>query len=107
MDCRGNFIRYRETLANCDTPCFPYFGIFLRDCTFIDIGNESFVHNDYVNFEKMKLKGGIIRSFQKFQRAPYHFSTIHILQNYLLNISAFEEGLLHKYSVQYEPAADI
>jgi len=107
MDCRGNFARYRQTLASCDTPVFPYFGIFLRDCTFIDIGNESYVQGDYVNFEKMKLKGDVIRSFQRFQRSSYHFSAIHSLQNYLMNISAFEENLLHKYSAQYERAADI
>ena len=106
MDCRCNFIRYRNLLSRCDRPCFPYFGIFLRDCTFIDVGNPTHVE-DLVNFEKMRLKGATIKAFSDFQTAHFPFSLEATLQNFLKNISAFEEPVLHKYSTQYERAADI
>lgn len=109
MDCKQNFYSYREELKKYDFPAFPYFGIFLRDCTFIDVGNEDFADEEkiFVNFEKMKMKGDVIRIFQRYQQSPYHFPIIHSLQNYLQNLSSFEEHLLHKYSIQYERACDI
>ena len=107
MDCRANFGRYRKVLQSCDLPCFPYFGILLRDCSFIDVGNENITAEGFVNFEKLRMKGDIIRAMKRYQRSPYHFSVADGIQNYLQNLSAFEEELLHKYSAQYERAADI
>lgn len=107
MDCRRNFMSYRKALKECDPPVFPYFGIFLRDCTFIDVGNDTYDEDKFVNFERLKLKGEVIRAFQRYQKSPYHFPAAHPIQNYLHNLSAFEEELLHKYSILYENAAEI
>ena len=107
MDCRQNFRKYRNVLQKCDLPCFPYFGILLRDCSFVDVGNENFTPDGFVNFEKIKMKGEIIRSFQRFQQTPYHFPVNTHLQYYLQNLSTFDEETLHEYSSQYERAIDI
>jgi RasGEF domain/RasGEF N-terminal motif len=43
MDNKQNFKAYREALRSCKRPALPYFGIFLRDITFVDVGNPDYM----------------------------------------------------------------
>jgi len=60
-----------------------------------------------INFEKMKMNGIVVRSLQFFQKSPYLFPRLAYLQNYLKNLTAFEECVLQKYSSQYERPAEV
>ena len=107
MDTRCNFGRYRQALRACDPPAFPYFGIVLRDCAFVDIGNSDRTEKGFVNFEKMRMHGDIIRQFRRLQNIPYRFPAVFSLQNYLKNLPSLEENALQRYSMQYERAAEV
>lgn len=107
MDCKSNYFRYRAALKESNAATLPYFGVFLRDFTLADVGNDDYEHSDFVNFDKMFIFRNLINSFKKFQSSPYQITVSHPLQNYLQNLSSFEEGILHKYSIQCERASDI
>lgn len=51
-------------------------GIFLRDFTFIDVGNEDYADNEFVNYEKMQLIAEVVTSFLSFQNAQYYFQLL-------------------------------
>jgi hypothetical protein len=107
MDCRRNFGNYRLLLKQNDLPVLPYFGVFLRDFTFIDVGNEDYIEEDIVNYEKMQLIAEIVTSVKAFQNTQYYFPASGELHNYLQNISAFDEATLHKFSLGCESPSEI
>jgi len=67
----ANFRNYRQLLETRSLPILPYFGLFLRDLTFIDDGNETFVEQNLVNFEKVRLFGQLFSQLQYFQMTHY------------------------------------
>ena len=37
MQTSGNYKTYRKEIASAKYPCLPYFAVFLRDLTFIEV----------------------------------------------------------------------
>src|SRR3989338_4751682 len=101
MDHRQNYKTYRETIKNAPRPCLPYFGIFLRDITFIDVGNEPLLPNGFVNFDRMSLISTLVQDFQSFQ-VPYPLIPVDFIQNSLANLLIFNEEILLKHSLLLE-----
>ena len=97
MDHRQNYSDYRAELRSSKRPTLPYFGIFLRDLTFIDVGNQPTLPNDMPNFERICLLGQVIDQIQFHQQMPYLFQSLDGLQNSLKDLPSFdEESLIHQ-----------
>lgn len=71
----GNYGTYRRRVKEVSLPCFPYFGLVLKDLTFIEDGNETF--NDdkktVINWHKMTMIGTIFEEVQRYQQRSYDF----------------------------------
>jgi len=65
MENKHNFKNYRDRLAKIKAnrePTLPYLGVYLRDLTFIEEGNKTYVkENKLINYEKIQLVGQVIR----------------------------------------------
>ena len=49
----------------------PYLGLFLRDLTFIDDGNENILEGGQLNVSKLELTTGILSTIRSFQQFDY------------------------------------
>lgn len=54
MDSKGNYKKYRQTLRTSPTPAVPYFGIYLKDLTFISDGNPDYLKGGIINLTKRR-----------------------------------------------------
>eukprot|EP01096_Ripella_sp_DP13-Kostka_P005712 TRINITY_DN1979_c1_g1_i1.p1 TRINITY_DN1979_c1_g1~~TRINITY_DN1979_c1_g1_i1.p1 ORF type:complete len:456 (+),score=129.65 TRINITY_DN1979_c1_g1_i1:412-1779(+) len=107
MDCRSNYKIYRHQLEHSPLPCVPYFGIFLRDLTFIDIGNEDLTAKGELNFAKMRMRAETVKELKKFQSVSYDVVPRSSFVNYLSNVVVFDESTLYKHSVVCEPPSEV
>eukprot|EP00026_Physarum_polycephalum_P002054 Phypoly_transcript_02058.p1 GENE.Phypoly_transcript_02058~~Phypoly_transcript_02058.p1 ORF type:complete len:657 (+),score=95.20 Phypoly_transcript_02058:569-2539(+) len=104
VDSLQNYKNYREQLRRAVSPCLPYFGIFLRDLTFTDVGNPSKI-GDNINFEKIYMTSRILKEIQGFQSKPYSFEEDEVLTPLLRRLLAMPEELLYKHSQTIEPSS--
>jgi hypothetical protein len=82
-------------------PCLPYFGIFLRDLTFTEVGNSVKI-GELVNFDKIRMTSRILKDIQVFQRNGYPFEEDDTLQPLLRRLLAMPEEMLYKHSQTIE-----
>jgi hypothetical protein len=65
MENKHNFKNYRDRLAKIKLngePTLPYLGVYLRDLTFIEEGNKTYItEHRLINYEKIQLVGQVIR----------------------------------------------
>jgi len=78
----GNFQIYRKYLQNATLPVVPYMAIYLRDLTFIEEGNSTFVEGR-VNFAKMRMISDVFSEVFKFQSQSYDFVEDSYITTYL------------------------
>jgi RasGEF domain len=66
---QSNYINYRNELKARPLPALPYFGVFLKDLTFIEDGNPKYFDKErgIYNFERMRMASTIFASLQHFQ----------------------------------------
>lgn len=108
VDSLQNYKTYREQLKKAAHPCLPYFGIFLRDLTFTDVGNPVKINQmgaELINFEKIYMTSRILKDVQMFQRTPYTFDEDESLQPLLRRLLAMPEEMLYKHSQLAEQSA--
>jgi len=103
VDCVHNYKTYRDHLRRAASPCLPYFGIFLRDLTILDLGNPNKI-GENINFEKIYMTSRILNEIQKFQSKPYLFDEDEVLQPVLRRLLAMPEEMLYKHSQTIEPS---
>lgn len=93
IDNRKNYFNYRDALkiakkSRIETlPIFPYVGLYLKDLTFIEDGNDNFTdkENKFINFEKMAMIANIFVEFQTYQENIYLFEPLPLALNWLKN----------------------
>merc|ERR1712137_1277892 len=85
-------------LQNTNLPCLPYFGIFLRDLTFVDDSLDNTLENGFVNFHKMKRMTSIAQSIIHYQATPFSMTVKGHLYNYLKNVAPLREDTLYDKS---------
>lgn len=112
MSPQHNFRHYRRELKQRKQPVLPYFGIYLRDFTFINDGNEKYnpdgtsIPAVYQIFQKelndAKFAGSIndkyvnllyerVKEVQRFQSVPYNLGNLGrspAIQDYLTAIQS-------------------
>jgi len=97
-NCRA----YRDKLKTLTSPALPYLGLYLKDLTFIEDGNMTYLEESVVNFQKMRMLAGIFKSISEFQRHSYNFTPVPQLQKYLLHGVAPEQNDNELYKLSYQ-----
>lgn len=76
MDSRGNHKKYRETLRTSPTPTVPYFGIYLKDLTFISDGNPDYLKGGVINLSKRRQVYVLLEEIHRFQKKRYNIQEV-------------------------------
>lgn len=76
MDTKDNYKRYRQALASSPTPSVPYFGIYMKDLTFIAEGNPDFFKGGLINLTKRRQIYLVIDEIRRFQKDVYNFQEV-------------------------------
>ncbi|XP_015750636.1 PREDICTED: ras guanine nucleotide exchange factor J-like [Acropora digitifera] len=76
MDTKDNYKRYRQALATSPTPSVPYFGIYMKDLTFIAEGNPDFFKGGLINLTKRRQIYLVIDEIRRFQKDVYNFQEV-------------------------------
>eukprot|EP01102_Stenamoeba_stenopodia_P001613 TRINITY_DN1144_c0_g1_i1.p1 TRINITY_DN1144_c0_g1~~TRINITY_DN1144_c0_g1_i1.p1 ORF type:complete len:605 (-),score=138.63 TRINITY_DN1144_c0_g1_i1:105-1919(-) len=80
-----NYKAYREHVASIQGPSIPYIGIYLRDLTFVEDGNETFLNSTkIVNYEKMRMLSTILNEIKELQTQQYNIQQDKSILQYLL-----------------------
>eukprot|EP00026_Physarum_polycephalum_P003171 Phypoly_transcript_03181.p1 GENE.Phypoly_transcript_03181~~Phypoly_transcript_03181.p1 ORF type:complete len:237 (-),score=18.08 Phypoly_transcript_03181:647-1357(-) len=102
----NNYAQYRSNIKECQhkrVPAVPLICLILQDLTFINDGNDDYMSDGKVNFEKWALFGSCMLNFTRLMESKYSFhknTTIRrMLQNDLL---VLPETLLMKHSYAIE-----
>lgn len=102
-----NYKAYREATAGLQAPIVPYIGVYLRDLTFIEDGNETLLNKTkIVNYEKMRMLQNIFREMTNFQALPYPFKEDPSIMKYLTQdrVMFTSDEELRNHSVACEPS---
>lgn len=69
MNCKHNYANYRKELSVSSNHkhVLPYVGIFLRDLTFVEEGNES-NFGDFINYQKLDMFGRTLLEISCYQQ---------------------------------------
>jgi hypothetical protein len=86
-------------------PMVPYFGLYLKDLTFIEEGNRDTFDNGLANYDKMKLVSSAISQIQEFQKcAKYSATPLPHVQDYIMQrAQVINEDDLYEASIACEP----
>lgn len=104
MEHHRNYHNYRKMLKRHDGPCLPYFGVFLRDLTVIELANPDRLENQMLYFEKLSLTASLIRQISTYQNLPTLYEVNTPLQSYLASLAVLSEEALYRQSTELEPA---
>eukprot|EP01125_Pyxidicula_operculata_P021674 TRINITY_DN849_c2_g1_i2.p1 TRINITY_DN849_c2_g1~~TRINITY_DN849_c2_g1_i2.p1 ORF type:complete len:807 (+),score=235.11 TRINITY_DN849_c2_g1_i2:2091-4511(+) len=116
----SNFKNLRTLHENPTVPSIKAPTLFLKDLTFIEDGNDSYLsveqqqqqqqeggssseNKKYFNFSKMQQIGKLLDRIQNSQKAPYDLYPVPILQEFLLTVKFQDRNTLDKNSRLYEP----
>lgn len=102
----SNYANYRELVLNNLPPMIPYLGVFLKDLTFLEIGNPKYLDDDkkLLNFDKLRMISHVISELVTFQNIPYQFTPSPTIQKLLKQIvTPFDEDQLYNISRILEP----
>mmetsp|Transcript_31586 Transcript_31586/g.79216 ORF Transcript_31586/g.79216 Transcript_31586/m.79216 type:complete len:865 (+) Transcript_31586:113-2707(+) len=82
-----NYKNYREQVHIEAPPLIPYIGVYLRDLTFIEDGNDSYLDSKLglINWEKATMLSAVFQEITRFQRSPYRFPQHVDVQKFLAN----------------------
>lgn len=103
-----NWQNYRTILKSAKGATLPYLGVFLRDITFIEDGNEDFVKTGIINFDKVMLMGEQLKQIESYQQFDYakHITPKPALLQYLTKLPFLGDEEIERASVNIEPLPD-
>ncbi|KAJ3295590.1 hypothetical protein HK104_002494 [Borealophlyctis nickersoniae] len=73
LSYRGNYKVYREIEHEAKPPFIPFFGLIIKDLTFMNDGNQKILSNGLINFEKLRMIFNVINTIRSFQRQKFPF----------------------------------
>lgn len=103
-----HYIPYKKMLLNLTPPMVPYLGVYLRDITFIEVGNSSYLDADMkvINYDKFRMLAAVLQDIRKYQQIPYPFDPLPELQTPLrVSMLTLDEDQLFNLSRIVEPSA--
>uniref|UniRef100_A0A7S4I1Z5 Ras-GEF domain-containing protein n=1 Tax=Vannella robusta TaxID=1487602 RepID=A0A7S4I1Z5_9EUKA len=101
-----NYAPYKKKLLSQSPPLIPYLGLFLRDLTFLEVGNPTYLDEAkrMINYEKFRMIANVFQDFQKYQRIRYDFEEVKRVQTAIrYSMVAIDAKQLHKLSCFLEP----
>lgn len=99
----GNFKAYRQALEEAKTPAVPYFGMNLRDLTFLHHGNPDFVKNGLINIYKARAMSALLQSMKRLQQGSYKVLIVPEIRSFLMNIQPLGDDELFRRSQMVQP----
>lgn len=114
MDSKQNYAKYRAALLDFRTqkrPSVPFLGVFLRDITFIEDGNEDYLDEKRgkLNREKLRLLGQSMQELEWYQNqsSEYSFKTKSDAKQYwkqlIVTAPENKDELLYEMSLAVAP----
>lgn len=100
-----NYCTYKTHLLSTLPPLVPYLGVYLRDLTFLEVGNATFIDEQktIVNFDKFRMIASVLHEIETYQQIPYSFQPLQKIQTALRHSLATEdEETLYRLSVTAE-----
>ncbi|KNC99937.1 uncharacterized protein SPPG_09269 [Spizellomyces punctatus DAOM BR117] len=74
LSYRGNYKTYRELEHMSKPPLLPFFGLIIKDLTFLNDGNQKVLSNGLINFEKQRMIYNVINAIREYQRYKFSFN---------------------------------
>jgi len=103
-----NYKVYRETEAAASPPLICYIGVYLRDLTFIEDGNDTYLNEEtkLINYEKMKMLATTFAKIHQYQQVAYKFDAHPGVVEYLTKARVIiqNDEELRKCSLSCEPS---
>ncbi|GAM23088.1 hypothetical protein SAMD00019534_062630 [Acytostelium subglobosum LB1] len=107
MSMEGSFKTFRSMIKELIPPCIPYLGVYLKDLTFIEDGNNDRMDGGLINWAKKKLVYNIISIIQGCQDIPYDFGPSSTKGEIVLaafdSLPSANDEVLYQMSLQIEP----
>eukprot|EP00045_Choanoeca_perplexa_P016634 m.226606 g.226606 ORF g.226606 m.226606 type:complete len:1651 (+) comp17313_c0_seq1:318-5270(+) len=103
MKPERNFARYRQALSKAKTPAIPYFGVYLRDLTFLHHGSPDYLRFGLLNVRKLVDMDHLLASMQRLQTGCYPLLVVPALQDLILNMVVVDEDELYQLSHAIQP----
>ncbi|KCV70637.1 hypothetical protein, variant [Fonticula alba] len=100
----NNYKAYRTLEYSAPTPRIPFFGLCLKDLTFMNDGNQTILVNGMINFEKYLLVMGKIMEIRVSQESNYNFPKNESLMAYCDLLLHESEDELTDKSYVLEPS---
>lgn len=97
-----NFNEIRTKIKNVKPPCIPYIGLYLTDLTFIEEGNQKYVHGK-INFVKCQQFAEVIRDMKTYQAEKYNFLQEKSLYEMITTLTYLSEKEQQDLSLVVEP----
>lgn len=101
-----HYFPYKKLVQTQPPPTIPYIGVYLRDLTFTEIGNPTYLDENLkiINYEKFRMLSDIILDFKKYQQVLYHFEPVIQIQTMLrYSIPTMDEDEQYQISISLEP----
>lgn len=105
MSPENNYKQYRAIEFAAKGDMIPFFALTIKDLVFYNDGNQTFLPNDMINFEKNRSVMGKIMAIRVWQQSKYEFENLDdkIIQ-YLEAIHHQDEDQLTEESYRLEPS---
>lgn len=100
---KNNYKNYRHYLRATQPPAVPYFGLYLKDLTFIADGNPDCLRGGLINLTKRRLIFTVLSELYTFQNSKYNFRRVPAIAEYLLSHQLTPDVQLHDRSRTLEP----
>ena len=101
-----HYLPYKKLISTQTPPLVPYLGVFLRDLTFIEVGNSNHLDEDkkMINYDKYRMLAVVLADLRKYQQIPYDFEVQHDVQTSLrISMLTLDEDQLFNLSRIVEP----
>jgi son of sevenless-like protein len=103
MSPTKNFRRYRAALQAAEVPLVPYFGVFLRDLTFMQHGATEHARLGMVHTAKLRDMSSLLETVDALQQGSYPFLIVPEIRKLLLGLDKVSEDVLFELSRKIQP----
>ena len=103
---QNNYASYKKFLLTQIPPIVPYLGVFLRDLTFLEVGNPTYLDEEetVVNYDKFRMMAVVFQELITYQQVPFAAQPLEpIRKAFLSTLPALDEDTLYEKSVSLEP----
>lgn len=98
-----NFKIYRAALAAANPPGVPYFGVCLKDLTFLHDGNKDHTRFGLVNVKKWSRMMKVLTDLREFQEAQYNLIIVKEIQTFLASTPVLNDDTIYSRSKLLQP----